>query len=88
MLESKSIERFLSNNSSINPQPAMGTVKIADMKTMYRPDKLCPRDSYMKWDLIYSGIDTPHRLARGGDIGIVDRTWLATELSGIKDFKI
>lgn len=88
MLESFSINRFLTNNSSINTQPIVDSVEQATMKTKYRPDKICPRDQYFKWDLIFSGIDTPHKLARGGVVAIVNRTWLATELNDIKDFEI
>lgn len=88
MLESFSINRFLTNNSSINTQPIVDSVEQATMKTKYRPDKICPRDQYFKWDLIFSGIDTPHKLARGGVVAIVNRTWLATELNEVKDFKI
>lgn len=88
MLESKSISRFLESNSCINPQPELDTVEEATLKSEYRPDKLCPRDPYFKWDLIFSGIDTPHRLARGGVVGVLNRTWIATELNELKDFKI
>lgn len=88
MLESFSINRFLTNNSSINTQPIVDSVEQTTMKTKYRPDKVCPRDQYFKWDLIFSGIDTPHKLARGGVVAIVNRTWLATELNEVKDFKI
>ena len=88
MLETFSITRFLTSNSSINPQPEVDSVEQATLKTKYRPDKLCPRDQYFKWDMIFSGIDTPHKLARGGVIAIVNRTWLATELTDIKDFEI
>lgn len=88
MLETFSINRFLTSNSSINPQPEVDSVEQATLKTKYRPDKLCPRDQYFKWDMIFSGIDTPHKLARGGVIAIVNRTWIATELNDIKDFEI
>lgn len=88
MLESFSINRFLTTNSSINTQPIVDSVEQATMKTKYRPDKVCPRDQYFKWDLIFSGIDTPHKLARGGVVAIVNRSWLATELNDIKDFEI
>lgn len=88
MLETFSINRFLTNNSSINTQPEVDSVEQATLKTKYRPDKLCPRDQYFKWDLIFSGIDTPHKLARGGVVAVVNRTWLATELNDIKDFEI
>lgn len=88
MLETFSINRFLTNNSSINTQPEVDSVEQATLKTKYRPDKLCPRDQYFKWDLIFSGIDTPHKLARGGVVAVVNRTWLATELNEVKDFKI
>lgn len=88
MLETFSINRFLTNNSSINTQPEVDSVEQATLKTKYRPDKLCPRDQYFKWDLIFSGIDTPYKLARGGIVAIVNRTWLATELNDIKDFEI
>ena len=76
MLESFSINRFLTNNSSINTQPIVDSVEQATMKTKYRPDKICPRDQYFKWDLIFSGIDTPHKLARGGVVAIVSWTGL------------
>lgn len=82
------ISLFLSYNSSINPQPVVDSIVSATEKTKYRPDKLCPRDQYFKWDLIFSGIDTPHRLASGGEMNVVNRTWLATELNELKDFKI
>lgn len=88
MLETFSINRFLTSSSSINPQPEVDSVEQATLKTKYRPDKLCPRDQYFKWDMIFSGIDTPHKLARGGVIAIVNRTWIATELNDIKDFEI
>lgn len=88
MADSKTIERFLDNNSGMNPQCVMGYVVVADLKTRYRPDKLFPRDQYLKWDMIYNGIDTPHRLARGAAVAPVDRTWIATELNEQKDFKI
>ena len=88
MLETHSISRFLESNSSINPKPVLDTVEQATLKTKYRPDKMCPRDQYVKWDLIFSGIDTPHRLARGGMVGVLNRTWIATELNELKDFKI
>lgn len=88
MLETKSIERFLDNNSSVNPQPVMSTVTQATLRTRYRPDKLFPRDQYMKWDLIFNGIDTPHRMANCATMAQVDRTWIATELNDIKDFSI
>ena len=39
-------------------------------------------------DMIYNGIDTPHRLARNAAVAPVDRTWLATELNEQEDFKI
>lgn len=87
-LDSQTISLFLSSNSSMPAQPVVGDIAGADLKTKYRPDKLLPRDQYFKWDLIYSGIDTPHRLTRGGVVDIVDRTWLATELNELKDFKI
>lgn len=87
-LDSQTISLFLSSNSSMPTQPVVSGIAMADLKTKYRPDKLLPRDKYFKWDLIYSGIDTPHRLARGGVVDIVDRTWLATELNEQKDFKI
>jgi len=88
MVELKSIERFLSNNSSMDPQTVMGSIQVATLRNKYRPDRMGSRDAYMKWDLIYSGIDTPHRLAPGGVLGVVDRRWLATEINGLKDFKI
>lgn len=87
-INSQTISRFLDNNSSIHTQPAVDTIAVADLKTKHRPDKLCPRDQYFKWDLIFSGIDTPYKLARGGIVAIVNRTWLATELNDIKDFEI
>ena len=88
MLEQKTIERFLANNSSVNPQSVMGNVVQADLKTRYRPDKLFIRDQYMKWDMIFNGIDTPHRMANHATMAQVDRTWIATELNDLKDFKI
>ena len=87
-LDGTTIQLFLSSNSSMNPQPVVDTIVDATLQTKYRPDKLCPRDQYFKWDLIYSGIDTPHRLAAGGELNVVNRTWLATELNELKDFKI
>ena len=88
MLEQKTIERFLANNSSVNPQSVMGNVVQANLKTRYRPDKLFIRDGYMKWDMIFNGIDTPHRMPDRATMAQVDRTWLATELNELKDFKI
>lgn len=88
MLEEKTIERFLANNSSVNPQSVMGNVVQADLKTRYRPDKLFIRDQYMKWDMIFNGIDTPHRMANYATMAQLDRTWIATELNDLKDFKI
>jgi hypothetical protein len=88
MLEQKTIERFLANNSSVNPQSVMGNVVQANLKTRYRPDKLFIRDGYMKWDMIFNGIDTPHRMPNRATMAQVDRTWLATELNELKDFKI
>lgn len=87
-LSGTTIQLFLSQNSSVNPQPVVDSLVEASFKTKYRPDKLCPRDQYFKWDLIFSGIDTPHRLAPGGEMNIVNRTWLATELNELKEFKI
>ena len=88
MAEIRSIERFLSNNSGLDTQFSTQDVVVADMKTKYRPDKIFPRDDYMKWDMAFNGIDTPHRMADGAVFGVVDRTWLATELNELKDFKI
>lgn len=88
MDELKSIERFLANNSSVNPQPMGGSVVVADLKTRYRPDKLYNRDELMKWNMIYNGIDTPHRMANRSVHVRIDPTWLRTELNDIKDFKI
>ena len=88
MLEQKTIERFLANNSSVNPQSVMGNVVQANLKTRYRPDKLFIRDGYMKWDMIFNGIDTPYRMPNRATMAQVDRTWLATELNELKDFKI
>jgi len=88
MLEQKTIERFLANNSSVNPQSVMGNVVQANLKTRYRPDELFIRDGYMKWDMIFNGIDTPHRMPNRATMAQVDRTWLATELNELKDFKI
>lgn len=88
MLELKSIERFLANNSSVNPQCVMGEVVQANVKTKYRPDKLFPRDGFMKWDMIFNGIDTPHRMANRATMARLDRTWIATELNELKEFEI
>lgn len=88
MIESNTIERFLDNNSSIRTQPTVDSFVVADLKTRYRPDKLFPRDQYFKWDMIFNGIDTPHRLANGAEVVSVDRTWLATELNDFEDFEI
>ena len=88
MIESHTIERFLENNSDIRTQPTVDAFVVADLRTRYRPDKLFPRDPYMKWDMIFNGIDTPHRLAKGAEVVSVDRTWLATELKDFKDFEI
>lgn len=87
-LDSQTISLFLSSNSSMPTQPVVSDIAMADLKTKYRPDKLFPRDQYMKWDMIYNGIDTPHRLARDAAVAPVDRMWLATELNEQKDFKI
>lgn len=88
MDDSKTIERFLSTNSSVNPQCVMGQAVRATLRTQYRPDKLFLRDGYLKWDMIFNGIDTPHRLAAMSTVAGVDRTWIATELNELKDFKI
>lgn len=88
MLDGQTIQRFLATNSSIKPQAVIASTEQATLQTKYRPDKLCPRDQYLKWDLIFSGVDTPHKLARGGLVGIIDRAWLATELNDINDFEI
>ena len=88
MLENKDIERFLANNSNVHNDFITTSVTTADLKTKYRPDKLFPRDNYMKWDMIFNGIDSPYRMSRGAVVGTVDRTWLATELNDHKDFKI
>jgi len=88
MDEIRSIERFLESNSSVNPRPAAGTVVQADLKTKYRPDKLFVRDGLMKWNMIFNGIDTPHRMANRSMQVRIDPTWLKTELAEIKDFKI
>lgn len=88
MTELKSIERFLDNNSSVNPQSVMGSVNIVTLKSKNRPDKVFPRDQFMKWDMIFNGVDTPHRLANRAAVAVVDRTWIATELNEVKDFKI
>lgn len=88
MLELKSIERFLSSNSSVNPQSIMDEVVQANLKTKYRPDKLFPRDGFMKWDMIFNGIDTPHRMANRATMAVVNRVWISTEMNDLKDFKI
>ena len=88
MLEFKSIEKFLANNSSMNPQSVMGKVVQADMQSRYRPDKLFLRDAYMKWDMVYNGIDSPHRMANNATFARLDRNWIATEVNDLKDFKI
>lgn len=88
MDDGKSIERFLNTNSSIHTSPvALGTNR-ATLKTKYRPDKIYNRDPYMKWDMVFNGIDTPHRMANNSVHILVDRTWLKTELNEIDDFKI
>lgn len=88
MLENKTIERFLSSNSDMSTDFVTASVSTADRKTKYRPDKLFPRDGYMKWDMIFNGIDCPHRMSNGAVVATIDRTWLATELNELKDFKI
>lgn len=88
MDDSKSIERVLSSNSSM--PSSVGYVKLVgvDLKSQYRPDKVFSRDEFMKWDMIYNNVDTPHRLVRGSIMSIVDRTALRTEINELVDFKI
>lgn len=57
-------------------------------RTQYRPDKVFPRDDYMKWDLVYNNIDTPYRLANRAIVAVTDRSWLKMELAEQKDFKL
>ena len=88
MLNGRDIELFLSKNSSVsNAAPGQFATR-ADLKTKYRPDKIFYRDEYMKWDMIFNGIDTPHRMANRATMAQVDRTWIATELNDHKDFEI
>lgn len=88
MMELKSIERFLSSNSSVNPRPVAGTVVLADLKSQYRPDRIYTRDGLMKWDAIFNGVDSPYRMSNGTAHVQIDRTWLRTELNEVKDFRI
>lgn len=59
-----------------------------NLKTRFRPDKLFLRDEFMKWDMIYNSIDTPHRLANGTAVAVTSRTQLCTELNELTDFHI
>lgn len=88
MADSRTIEKFLSTNSSLRTVPERATLRNADLNTRYRPDKLFPRDDYMKWDLIFNNIDTPYRLANRAIVAVTDRRWLKMELAEQTDFKI
>lgn len=88
MSEMHTIEKFLESNSSITSSYDAANLSVATLKTQFRPDKIFPRDDYMKWDMIFNNIDTPHRLARGAVVSSVDRTWLKTELNDLEEFKI
>lgn len=88
MLNGRDIELFLSKNSSVSNAAPGKFATRADLKTKYRPDKIFYRDEYMKWDMIFNGIDTPYRMASGSTHMSIDRTWLKTELNELDDFKI
>lgn len=88
MAEEKTIERFLTSNSTMPSSMPTNRLVVPTLKTQYRPDKLFGRDEFMKWDVIYNNIDTPHRMPRGKVLAIMDRTELRTQLNDLKDFKI
>lgn len=82
------IETFLKSNSSLSPQAVANGVVRTTMKSKYRPDKIFDRNELMKWNMIYNGIDTPHRMSNRAVFVKVDPTWLVTELDGLEEFKI
>lgn len=88
MADFRSIERFLSANSDMPANPVTERAVQVSPRDKYRPDRIFNRDAWFKWDMILNGIDTPYRLAAGAVVSRIDRTWLLTELEGLKDFEI
>ena len=88
MADDITIQRFLDNNSGMTSRPIRNRVVQATARTKYRPDRIFERNETMKWNMIYNGIDTPHRMAERSVFINVDPTWLKTELDGLDDFEI
>lgn len=88
MTDTKSIETFLSCNSTMSPRATMSKTSVVSLKSKYRPDKIFFRGPLMKWNMILNGIDTPHRMAPKCVFANIDETWLTTEMAELTDFKI
>ncbi len=82
------IDTFLNNNSGISPQAVSNGIVQVTPKSKYRPDKVFDRNEFMKWNMIYNGIDSPHRMSPRAVLVKVDPTWLVTELDGLEEFEI
>lgn len=88
MPNSTTIAKFLESNPSMSTDGQYVMPVAADLRSQYRPDKIFARDEFMKWDMIYNNIDTPYRMTSGAVFYPLDRTWIATEVNDLKDFKL